>query len=138
MLLFAPVGLARAVREPRLAPLPWLAALAGLLLLLGWTVAAWRPADEAVIAGGVVQALLPINPWPPAALLPLPGRRAAAGGDACRGRRLAGTPSPRPLAWAALPAAVPVLALLVGLCPGAAASPRDSAGRWRRWRWPGR
>ena len=41
VLLFTPVALARAIREPRLALLPWVAALAGLLALLGWTIPDW-------------------------------------------------------------------------------------------------
>ena len=62
---------------------------------------------------GVVQALLPIHPWPPEALVPfLTGALLLAGMHAAAGiwqeRR-----APRPVAWAALPAAVPVLVLLV-------------------------
>ncbi|MDB5371365.1 MAG: putative rane protein, partial [Belnapia sp.] len=113
ILLFSVAGLARAMREPRLVLLPWVAALAGLLLLLGWTIPGWLPADEAVTIDGVVQALLPINPWPPEALLPflsvallLAALHAAAG--VFQERR-----APNPVAWAALPAAVPVLVLLV-------------------------
>jgi uncharacterized membrane protein len=113
VLLLSPIALWQGWREPRLAPLPWLAALAGLLLLLGWSVPAWQDPNEAVTIAGAVQAILPIHPWPPEALRPfllaallLAGLHAAFGGwQEWR--------SPRPLAWAALPAAVPVLVLLV-------------------------
>ncbi|MDN3566355.1 DUF2339 domain-containing protein [Paeniroseomonas aquatica] len=113
VLLFSPIALARAAREPRLVLLPWVAALAGLLLLLGWTIPAWLPPNEAVTIDGVVQALLPIHPWPPEALVPFLGCAALlaalhAAVGIWQERR-----APHPLAWAALPAAVPVLVLLV-------------------------
>ena len=113
VLLFSVVGLAAAARDGRLMPLPFLAALAGLLMLLGWTIPAWLAPEEAVTIDGVVQALLPIRPWPPEALLPFLGAAAALAAmhglmGAWRERR-----GERPVAWAALPAAVPVLALLV-------------------------
>ncbi|MBK1662410.1 hypothetical protein CKO45_29970 [Paracraurococcus ruber] len=113
LLLFSPVALVAAARQKRLAALPWLAALAGLLLLLAWPLPAWQPAEEAVTAGGLVQAILPIHPWPPEALLPflsvaalLAAMHALAGAWQERRAR-------RPLAWASLPAALPVLVLLV-------------------------
>ncbi len=113
VLLFSVVGLAAAAREGRLMPLPLLAALAGLLMLLGWTIPDWLMPEEAVTIDGVVQALLPIRPWPPEALLPFLGTALALGAmhaltGAWRERR-----GVRPVAWAALPAAVPVLVLLV-------------------------
>jgi uncharacterized membrane protein len=113
VLLFSVVGLAAAAREGRLMPLPFLAALAGLLMLLAWTIPDWLMPEEAVTIDGVVQALLPIRPWPPEALLPFLGAALALGAmhglmGAWQERR-----GIRPLAWAALPAAVPVLVLLV-------------------------
>ncbi|WP_043340558.1 DUF2339 domain-containing protein [Belnapia moabensis] len=112
VLVFSVVGLA-AAREGRLMPLPFLAALAGLLMLLGWTIPDWLMPEEAVTIDGVVQALLPVRPWPPEALLPFLGAAAALAAmhglmGAWRERR-----GVRPVAWAALPAAVPVLVLLV-------------------------
>ncbi|SDD54068.1 DUF2339 domain-containing protein [Belnapia rosea] len=113
ILLFSPIALANAAWERRLMPLPFLAALAGLLALLAWTIPAWLAPEEAVTIDGMVQALLPIHPWPPEALRPFLGAAlllAAMHGltGAWQERR-----SARSLAWAALPAAVPVLTLLV-------------------------
>ena len=113
LLLLTPVTIWGAAREARLNRLPWLAALAGLLLLLFWPIGAWAPPGEAITIEGVVQSILPGVPWPPEALHPfliaallLAGMQAAAG--AWGERRQAS-----PLPWAALPAAVPLLALLI-------------------------
>jgi uncharacterized membrane protein len=113
LLLLTPVAVAKAVQEPRLDRLPWLAALAGLLLLLAWPIAAWTANAEAVTVEGVVLAILPAGAWAPEALqsflvaaLLLAAMHAAAG--IWRERR-----APRPTRWAALPAAVPVLVLLL-------------------------
>jgi uncharacterized membrane protein len=113
LLLLSPVALWKGAAEPRLDRLPMLAALAGLVLLLAWPIAAWAPPGEAVTIEGAVQAVLPGAPWPDAALWPfLLGALALAGMHAAAGvvmeRR-----APHPLRWAALTAAVPVLALLV-------------------------
>ena len=89
-----------------------MAVLAGLLLLLAWPIAAWVPPGERVTIEGVVQAILPTTPWPPAALQPfLTGALVLALLHAVAGcwqeRR-----APHPLRWAALTAAVPLLVLL--------------------------
>jgi len=112
VLLLAPLAVGKAAREPRLDRLTWLAALLFLLLVLGWGLPAWRPAGEAVTAGGVVQAVLP-GTWTPDALRPLLGTAALmaaffAGSGLWFERRTAD-----PLRWSALPAAVPVLTLAV-------------------------
>lgn len=113
LLLLTPVTIAKAVQEPRLDRLPWLAAGAGLLMLLGWPLMAWMVADEAVTIEGVTQALLPGAPWPAAALWPF----LIAAGALAVSHAVAGAwferRAPHPLRWAALPAAVPVLTLLV-------------------------
>jgi uncharacterized membrane protein len=113
ILLLTPVAVWQGRREPRLDRAPWLAALAGLVLLLAWPIGAWVAPGEPVTIEGVVQAILPGDAWPPAALHPflvaallLAAMHALAG--SLMERR-----APRPLCWAALPAAVPLLALLV-------------------------
>ncbi|WP_372617187.1 DUF2339 domain-containing protein [Falsiroseomonas sp.] len=113
LLLLTPVAIAKGAREPRLDRLPMLAALVGLLMLLAWPIGAWSSGEEAVTIEGVVQAILPATAWPPGALLPFLLGAAAlaamhAGAGAWMERR-----APHPLHWAALPAAVPVLVLLV-------------------------
>ncbi|MBV1799246.1 DUF2339 domain-containing protein [Siccirubricoccus sp. G192] len=113
LLLLTPVAVWKGIAEPRVDRLPWLAGLFGLLLLLAWRIPAWLPSGETVSIAGVVQGILPLGPWPPEALQPFLGAAlllAAMHGLAgwwqeCR--------APHPLRWAALLAAVPVLALLV-------------------------
>ena len=110
VLLLAPVTLAVAARRQRLAPVPFVAALLFLLLLLGWGLPPWQPTGEAVYADNRVLAVLPGN-WTPEGLRPflwtalgMSGLFAAAG---LWGERRTG----RPLSWAGMVAAVPVLAL---------------------------
>lgn len=110
VLLLAPVTVAKGWAEPRLARLPQLAAGLMLLVLLTWALPPWRTAAEAITVEGAVQAILP-GAWAPEALLPFLETAAAmaawfAGAGLFLERR-----SPRPLPWAALPAAVPVLVL---------------------------
>ncbi len=110
VLLLAPVTLAKAATEDRLARLPWVAALLFLLLVVFWGLPAWRPTGEAVFADGTLLAVLP-GDWTPAALRPFLlttlGMAALFAVTGLAGeRRLR-----RPLPWSALAAAVPVLAL---------------------------
>jgi uncharacterized membrane protein len=113
LLLLTPVALWKGAAEPRLDRLPPLAALAGLLMLLAWPVAPWAPSGETVTVEGVVQAVLPGAPWPDGALWPfLLGALALAAMHGAAGAVMERR-APRPLRWAALPAGVPVLALLV-------------------------
>lgn len=113
LLLLTPVAAWKGLAEPRLDRLPWVAALAGLLMLLLWPLGAWGPTGEAITIDGVVQAILPgLEGWQDAALRPfllgalvLATLHAAAG--AWGERRAA-----HPVRWAALTAAVPVLVLL--------------------------
>ncbi|MGG5817408.1 DUF2339 domain-containing protein [Falsiroseomonas sp. HW251] len=112
LLLLTPVAVLAGAREARLDRMPWLAALAGLLLLLAWPIAAWVAPGERVTVEGMVQAILPGDPWPPAALMPfLAGAVVLAAMHAAAGlwfeRR-----APHALRWAGLVAAVPVLVLL--------------------------
>ncbi|PPQ26855.1 DUF2339 domain-containing protein [Rhodopila globiformis] len=122
--LFAlsPIAVAKAAAEPRLARLPWVAALLGLLTLLLWSLPAWAPTGEAIRIEGSVQAVLP-GAWAPPALLPfLVAASLFAAFHAAAGLWLERrAPSPlalsplglSPLAWSALVAAVPVLTLAV-------------------------
>ena len=110
VLLLAPVTVAKGWAEPRLARLPQLAAGLMLLVLLTWALPTWHTTGEAITVEGAVQAVLP-GQWAPEALLPFLETAAAmaawfAGAGLFMERR-----SPRPLPWAALPAAVPVLVL---------------------------
>ncbi|MCK8785645.1 DUF2339 domain-containing protein [Roseomonas sp. NAR14] len=111
LLLLLPVAAWKGWREPRLDLLPMLAAAAGLALLLLWELPPVPVADGAGRVGDAA-ALLPgrwgepvLRPYLLAALFAalLP---AAAG-------LWAETRSPRPVRWAALPAAAPVLVLLI-------------------------
>ncbi|MGI4954116.1 MAG: DUF2339 domain-containing protein [Janthinobacterium lividum] len=112
VLLLAPVTVSKGWAEPRLARLPQLAAGLMLLVLLTWALPTWHTTGEAITVEGAVQAILP-GAWAPEALLPFLETAAAmatwfAGAGLFLERR-----SPRPLPWAALPAAVPVLVLVV-------------------------
>jgi uncharacterized membrane protein len=113
VLLLSPIAIWKGAAEPRMDRLPLIGALFGLLMLLAWPIAPWSPGGEAVTIEGVVQAVLPTTPWADAALLPFLLAAAALaalhfGAGAMMERR-----APHPLRWAALPAAVPVLVLLV-------------------------
>ena len=112
LFLLSPIAVWKGAAEPRLDRLPWLAALVGLLTLLLWALPDWVPTGEVLSIEGVVQAILP-GAWAPEVIRPLifaaallAGFHAAAG--LWQERR-----TTRPLHWAALVAAVPVLALAV-------------------------
>ena len=112
VLLLAPVTVAKGWAEPRLARLPQLAAGLMLLVLLTWALPAWQATGEAVTVEGAVQAILP-GPWTPAALLPFLETAAAMAAWFAGAGLLLERRSSRPLPWAALAAAVPVLVLAV-------------------------
>ena len=110
VLLLAPVTLAVASRRPWLAPLPFVAAGLGLLLLVIWGLPRWYPTGEPVYADGRVLGVLP-GALLPEVLLPylwtslgLAALFAAAG---LWGERR----TVRPLPWAGMVAAVPLLLL---------------------------
>ncbi|WP_237213658.1 DUF2339 domain-containing protein [Falsiroseomonas oryziterrae] len=113
ILLLTPVAIWQGARDARLDRLPWIAAAAALLMLLAWPLGAWAPPGEAVTIEGVVAAILPGAAWPPEALVPfLAAALALAAMHAAAGSRFE-RHAPHPLRWAALVAAVPLLALLV-------------------------
>ncbi len=110
VLLLGPVAAAVAWRETRLARLPFLAAGLALLVLLTWALPPWQPTGEVLSIEGVVQAVLP-GAWAPDAIQPylLTGAAIALFYLAVglwQERR-----SARPLPWAGLAAAMPVLVL---------------------------
>ena len=110
VLLLAPVTLAVAPRRPWLAPLPFLAAALGGLVLVIWGLPRWYSTGEAVYADGRVLGVLP-GAVLPEVLQPylwtsvgLAGLFALAG---LWGERR----TVRPLPWAGMVAVVPVLVL---------------------------
>lgn len=110
IILMAPIAVwAGAKREP-LDRLPWLAALFALVMLLIWQLPPWQPTGEPVRVGTEIRAVLP-GAWAPGELQPILFTAAGiAAFFALVGlwfERIA----PRPLRWAALPAAVPVAIL---------------------------
>lgn len=108
--LLSPVAVGKAMLEPRLVRMPWLAAGYGLLAMLFWALPAWHPTGEAITIEGAVQGFLP-GAWAPEVIVPLlTAAGLFAGFHAVSGlvlERRAGNP----LVWASLPAGVPVLAL---------------------------
>lgn len=112
LLALTPVAVLVGAREPALDRLPWLAALLGLLMLLAWALPPWLPTAEPVTIEGRIQAVIP-GAWAPEALRSFLGAAALlalmhALAGLWQERRAA-----RPVRWSALPAAVPVLVLLV-------------------------
>ena len=105
-------GLEGCRRKPRLDRLPWVAALIGLLTLLVWPLPTWTSTAEVIRIEGVVQAILP-GAWAPQALLPFLSAAAVLAGFHAGAGLWLERRAPGRLAWAALVAAVPVLALAV-------------------------
>lgn len=111
LFLLCPLAIWKGVVEPRMDRLPWVAALLGWMTLLIWDLPHWNPTDEPVLIEGVIQAILP-GPWAPAEIRPLITAMLLfaafhAGVGLWLERR-----APRPLHWATLVAAVPVLTLI--------------------------
>jgi uncharacterized membrane protein len=111
LLLLLAVAIWRGLAEPRLGLLPGLASLLGLLGLVAIDLPGWSPTWEDVVVEGQVQARFP-GALVPEALEPFLIQAALLAALAALaglwGERRA---VPRPSAWAALPAAVPLLAL---------------------------
>lgn len=112
LFLLSPIAVWKGMAEPRLDRLPWLAALFGLFTLLLWALPDWTPSGEVMRIEGVVQAVLP-GDWAPQVIRPLLTAAALfAAFHAATGLWLERR-APRPLHWAALVGAVPVLTLAV-------------------------
>jgi uncharacterized membrane protein len=112
VLLLCPLAVWKGWAEPRLDRLPWLAAVFFLAVLLLWALPDWQATGEVISIEGVVQAVLP-GAWAPAVIVPLLLTAAGmAAFHAASGLALE-TRAVRPMPWAALAAAVPVLTLLV-------------------------
>ncbi len=112
VLLLSPLAVWKGWTEPRLDRLPWLAALMFLAVLLLWALPDWQPTGEAITIEGVVQAVLP-GAWAPAVIVPLLLTAAGMAGLHAASGLVLEARAPRPLRWAALAAAVPVLTLVV-------------------------
>jgi uncharacterized membrane protein len=111
LLLLSPVAVAKGIGEVRLDRLPWLAALFGVLALLVWQLPAWSPTGEAVTIEGIAQAILP-GAWAPEVVQMLLATAAMLAGFHAGSGLVMERRAPRPLHWAALPAAVPLLLLI--------------------------
>lgn len=112
LFLLSPVAVWRGVTDQRLDRLPWLAALFGLLTLLLWALPEWKPTGEVITVENIVEAVLP-GAWAPEIIRPLIFAAALfAAFHAAVGLWFERN-APRPLHWAALAGAVPVLTLLV-------------------------
>ena len=113
VLLLVPVAVAKGVFEPRLDRLPWFATLFFLLSLLLWALPEWHPIGEAITNGeGLVIAMLP-GGWAPEVIQPLLTTAAIVAGFLAAVGLWLERRAPNRLHWSALPAAVPVLTLLV-------------------------
>jgi uncharacterized membrane protein len=112
VLLLSPLAVWKGRTEPRLDRLPWLAAGLFLVALLLWALPAWQPTGEPITIEGVVQAVLP-GAWAPDLIRPLLYTAASLAAFYAAAGLLLETRMERPLPWAALVAAVPVLTLLV-------------------------
>lgn len=115
VLLLAPLTVTKAWTEPRLARLPYLAALLTVGVLLSWSLPQVQATGEAISIEGAIQAVLP-GPWASDAILPfLETAGAMALWFAVAGAFLERR-SPRPelgaLPGATLLAAVPLLVLI--------------------------
>ncbi|HEX4369511.1 MAG TPA: DUF2339 domain-containing protein [Rhodopila sp.] len=112
LFLLSPIAVWKGMTEPRLDRLPWIGALFGLLAMLCWALPAWVPTGEVITVEGIVEAILP-GAWAPEVIRPLIAAAVVlAAFHACAGLWLERR-APSPVRWAALPAAVPVLALAV-------------------------
>ena len=114
VLLLAPITLAAAAREERLVGLPWVAVGLILTLMAFWGLPVWAATGEAIGDGasGLI-ATLP-GDWTPPVLQPFLLTLAGVGGVFAAAGFAGVWRLSRPVAWASLVAAVPILALALG------------------------
>ena len=112
VLLLSPLAIWKGWAEPRMDRLPWLAAFLFLAALLLWALPDWHPTGEVVAIEGALQAVLP-GAWAPAVIVPLLLTAACMAALHAASGLVLEARAERPLPWAALAAAVPVLTLLV-------------------------
>ncbi len=110
VLLLAPLAVAVGARDARLDRLPWLAALLFLLTLLVWAMPAWQPTGETITVEGAVQAFLP-GAWAPQVIQPLFFTAISMAAFFALCGFVLERWGDRPVRWAGLAAAVPVVTL---------------------------
>jgi len=110
MLLLSPIAVWKGRAEPRLSRLPWLAALAGILVLLFWALPAWTPSPEFTGINGFIQAVLP-GTWAPQVIRPLLIAAALFAAFNLAAGLMLERSTRAPLPWSTLAAATPVLIL---------------------------
>jgi uncharacterized membrane protein len=112
VLLLSPVAVWKGRAEPRLDRLPWLAAGAGILVLLFWALPVWTQSAEFSGFAGFIEALLP-GTWAPRVIGPLLiSASVFAAFNVAAGLGLERTAA-SPIRWSALAAATPVIILAV-------------------------
>jgi uncharacterized membrane protein len=112
LFVLSPIAVWRGATESQLDRLPWLAALFGLLTLLLWALPEWKPTGEVITVEDIVEAVLP-GAWAPDVIRPLISAAALFAAFYAVAGLWQERRAPRPLHWAALVGAVPVLTLLV-------------------------
>ncbi len=112
VLLLSPIAVWKGRAEPRLDRLPWLGALAGLLVMLFWALPAWTPSPAFTGLSGFIEAMLP-GTWQPQVIRPLLITAAVFAAFNLGAGLALERKAPSPLNWSALAAATPVLVLAV-------------------------
>ncbi len=110
VLLLAPLAVAVGARDARLDRMPWLAALLFVLTLLVWAMPAWQPTGETITVEGAVQAFLP-GAWAPQVIQPLLFTAIVMAAFFALCGFVLERWGDRPVRWAGLAAAVPVVTL---------------------------
>ena len=112
VLLLIPLAIWKGAREQVLDKLPWLSVGFFLATLLFWALPAWQPTGEIISAENMIQAILP-GGWAPDVIQPLLFTAILIAALYAATGLWQERAAPRPLIWAALGAAVPVLTFIV-------------------------